>query len=366
MLPEKIGFIGLGHIGGSIAKTIRRLYPDTEIVAYDTCNETLEKALKEGILTSASHSLDEEFSDCGYVFLCAPVLNNTEYVKKLHDIIHDDMLLTDVGSVKTAIHEQIKNDPELEKHFIGGHPMCGTEHTGYDHSTAYMLENAYYVLTPTDTVPQEKVQEFESFARSIGSIPIILNYREHDFIVGSISHLPHVISATLVNLIHDSDNEQETMRMIAAGGFKDITRISSSSPVMWENICLANRNQILALIDTYIAAIQKTRAKIAASDASEIKAFFQSAKDYRDSFNIPHSGPIQPIFQLFCDLIDETGGIATIATILASNNINIRNIGIIHNREYEQGVLRIEFYEQDSYDQAVILLRRHHYTIYEK
>ena len=366
MIPSKIGFIGLGHIGGSIAKTIHRIYPDIAMIAFDTCQQTLETALEEGVIVKGIDHLSEDFSDCDIIYLCAPVLDNSDYVGKLTGMLHDDMLLTDVGSVKTGIHEQIAKYPDLADHFIGGHPMCGTEHTGYDYSTAYMLENAYYILTPTETVPQRKVDDFEAFVKSIGALPIILDYHNHDFIVGSVSHLPHVISATLVNLVKELDNEEETMRTIAAGGFKDITRISSSSPVMWENICLANRDQILHLIDTYINAIGKIRAKIAASDAKDINAFFSSAKEYRDSFNIPHSGPIKPVYLLFCDLIDEAGGIATIATILAANNISIKNIGIVHNREFQQGVLQIELYEKDAYEKALELLRKYHYTVYEK
>lgn len=122
---------------------------------------------------------------------------------------------------------------------------------------------------------------------------------------------------------------------------------------MWENICLANRNQILELIDTYVNALKETRNTIAESHPEEIKEFFSSAKEYRDSFNISHRGPIRPVYQLFCDLIDEAGGIATIATILASNNISIKNIGIIHNREFQQGVLQVEFYDSNAYDHAV-------------
>ena len=139
------------------------------------------------------------------------------------------------------------------------------------------------------------------------------------FSVGSISHLPTVIASTLVNLVKNLDDSDETLRTIAAGGFKDITRVASSDPTMWENICVANRNQILELIDTYVKALQQTRNTIAESHPEEIKEFFSSAKEYRDSFNISHRGPIRPVYQLFCDLIDEAGGIATIATILASN-----------------------------------------------
>lgn len=366
MIPDKIGFIGLGHIGGSVAKTVHRIYPDIEIVAYDTCRETLDAALADGVITQALDRVGKGFSDCNYIYLCAPVLDNADYVRELSGLLHDDMLLTDVGSVKTGIHEQIQNYPDLERHFIGGHPMCGTEHVGYAYSTAYMLENAYYILTPTATVAPSKVEEFEAFVASIGAVPLILDYKKHDFSVGSISHLPTVIASTLVNLVKNLDDQNETLRTIAAGGFKDITRVASSDPTMWENICVANRAQILSLIDTYISALGQTRATIAGSDAEEIKEFFSSAKEYRDSFNISHRGPIRPIYQLFCDLIDEAGGIATIATILASNNISIKNIGIIHNREFQQGVLQVEFYEADAYDHAVELLRKYHYTVYEK
>lgn len=366
MIPKKIGFIGLGHIGGSVAKTIHRIYPEIQMVAYDTCEKTLKMALEEKVITKSCSSVAKDFSDCDYIYLCAPVLDNTDYVKQLSDILHDDMLLTDVGSVKTGIHEQIKKFPDLEKHFIGGHPMCGTEHTGYEYSTAYMLENAYYILTPTETVATKKVEEFEEFIKSIGALPLILDYKKHDFSVGSISHLPTLIASTLVNLVKDLDDENETLRTIAAGGFKDITRVASSDPTMWENICLANRSQILELIDTYITSIKKIREKIEDSDGRNIKNFFSSAKEYRDSFNISHRGPIHPVYQLFCDLIDEAGGIATIATILASNNISIKNIGIIHNREFQQGVLQVEFYDKDAYDHAVKLLRKYHYTVYEK
>ncbi|MCD8323867.1 MAG: prephenate dehydrogenase [Clostridiales bacterium] len=365
MNPEKIGFIGLGHIGGSVAKTIRRIHPDIRMIAYDTNAETLAAALADGVIEKACDGVTDDFADCDYIYLCAPVLDNNDYVQRLSGMLHDNMLLTDVGSVKSRIHENISRYPRLEKHFIGGHPMCGTEHTGYEYSTPYLLENAYYMLTPTDMVSHSKVMEFESFIRSIGALPLILDYKKHDFSVGSVSHLPTVIASTLVNLVRDLDDDNETLRTIAAGGFKDITRVASSDPVMWENICVANRGQILDLIDAYVTALENTRDTIAGGDEDEIRGFFSSVKEYRDSFNISR-GALHPVYQLFLDLIDEAGGIATIATILATNMISIKNIGIIHNREFQQGVLQVEFYDQPSYDKAVALLTRHHYTIYEK
>lgn len=366
MQPEKIGFIGLGHIGGSIAKTIHRIFPDITLIAFDISDATLKAAYEEGVISEGFSDLSPAFGSCDIIFLCAPVLENDDYLNRLLPLLKDGMIITDVGSVKTRIHKKIREIPELEKHFIGGHPMCGTEYTGYEYAKDYLLENAYYVLTPSDTVPEETVNSFNAFIDSIGALPLIMEPEKHDHVVGSVSHLPHVISASLVNLVRETDDEKETMRTIAAGGFKDITRISSSSPVMWENICIANRDEILHLIDSYLGEVEKIRSRIASSSGEEIKEFFSDAKNYRDSINITGKGSVHPIYQFFCDLIDEAGGIATIATILATNNISIKNIGIIHNREFEQGVIHLEFYRQEACEKAKELLEKFHYTIYER
>ena len=366
MIPEKIGFIGLGHIGGSVAKTVHRIYPDIQIVAYDTCRATLDTALQEGVISEALDQVGKGFSDCNYIYLCAPVLDNADYVRELSGILHDDMLLTDVGSVKTGIHEQIQKFPDLERHFIGGHPMCGTEHVGYEYSTAYMLENAYYILTPTTKTSPERLEEFRSLVTQLGAVALVLDYHLHDYATAAISHLPHIIAYSLVNLVKKSDDADETMKTIAAGGFKDLTRIASSSPVMWQNICQSNSEQIVRLIDAYEEMLEKTKHDILSSDADALLQDFQSAKDYRDSIAITNKGPIKEIYELYLDLLDEAGGIATVATILASNHLSIKNIGIIHNREFEDGVLRLEMYDRISLDAAVQLLRKHHYTIYER
>ena len=363
---KTIGFIGLGLIGGSIAKAIRKYHPDYHILAYNRSKEALASAISTGIIDGVCEEMkDPRFGSCDYVFLCAPVEINLECLAYLKEIRQPGCIITDVGSVKGIIHQKV-DELGMTDCFIGGHPMAGSEKTGFDHSNERILENAYYILTPTHTVSPKKVEEFEHFVASIGAVPLILDYKKHDFSVGSISHLPTVIASTLVNLVKNLDDSDETLRTIAAGGFKDITRVASSDPTMWENICLANRNQILELIDTYVNALKETRNTIAESHPEEIKEFFSSAKEYRDSFNISHRGPIRPVYQLFCDLIDEAGGIATIATILASNNISIKNIGIIHNREFQQGVLQVEFYDSNAYDHAVELLRKYHYTVYEK
>lgn len=364
MNSMKIGFIGLGLIGGSVAKAIRKYYPGYEIVAFDKNRETLALAVQENIIDTACSSIDDNFKGCGYLFLCAPVSCNTAYLAQLKGLLDEDCILTDVGSVKTSIHEEIIA-LGMEENFIGGHPMAGSEKSGFPNSKAHLIENAYYILTPSGKVPEEKTERYRSFVASLKAIPIILDYREHDCITGTISHLPHIIAATLVNYVRDNDTGDELMKALAAGGFKDITRIASSSPVMWQQICLKNRRNISHILSGYIRALEKAKAAVDSSNENELYSLFETSRDYRDSMPNSSAGPIKKQFAVYCDIIDEAGGIATIATILASNNINIKNIGIVHNREFEEGVLRIEFYDEASSAKAAGLLQKYRYIVYE-
>ena len=364
MTASKTGFIGLGLIGGSIARAIRKYYPDHELIAFDKSRETLALAVQEGIIDTACSSIDDNFRGCGYIFLCAPVSCNTAYLSQLREIIESGCILTDVGSVKSSIHEEVIL-LGMEENFIGGHPMAGSEKSGFAHSKAHLIENAYYILTPSAKVGREKVLAYRDFVSSLKAIPVILDYKEHDYITGTVSHLPHIIASTLVNFVRDTDTEDELMKALAAGGFKDITRIASSSPVMWQQICLKNSRNISRILGEYIDALKNAKNVVDRADEEALYSLFQSSRDYRDSMPNSSAGPIKKQFAVYCDIIDEAGGIATIATILASNNINIKNIGIIHNREFEEGVLRIEFYDEASCAKAAELLQKYRYVVYE-
>ena len=352
---KTIGFIGLGLIGGSIAKTIRKFHPDYHILAYAKHKETLAAALNCNAIDAVLEEKDERYHTCDYIFLCAPVEYNIEYLKYLKNIISDDCIITDAGSVKGPIHKAVEE--------LG---MAGSEQSGFEHSSDHLLENAYYILTPGGQVPLEKLTEFSELIDSLGSIPMVLTAEEHDFITAGVSHLPHIIASSLVNLINKLDNEAEYMKTIAAGGFRDITRIASSSPVMWEQICIENHENISSVLDEYIRMLIQIRCSIDNQEASYLYDMFARSRDYRDSIDASSSGLINKTYMLYIDIVDEAGGIATIATILAMEGISIKNIGIIHNREFEQGVLKIEFYEQNALEKGCALLKKRNYIVYKR
>ena len=244
-----------------------------------------------------------------------------------------------MGSVKTEIHLQIEK-LHLQAQFIGGHPMAGSERFGYQNAKASLLENAYYILTPSAEVPEEKVNSY----RALGET--------------------HVIAASLVNLVKSCDSKDGVMKMIAAGGFKDITRIASSSPEMWQQICLTNAENISNLLRTYIQYLNVLADYI--DDRKNLYRFFETARDYRESFISAPSGPIKAEYVFTVDIADKPGAIAAIASLLAMHDVSIKNMGTNHNRELAEGALRIEFYSRDTLSRAMEIMTEHGYKIHTR
>ncbi len=362
MNDEVIAFIGLGLIGGSIARRIKREAPDTKIMAYMRTRSRLDKAREDGIVDVILDGIGKELSECDFIFLCTPVEYNAEYLGKIQPFLKKGAIITDVGSTKTDIHEAVIR-LGMESWFVGGHPMAGSEKTGYENSTDHLLENAYYIITPTAQTTKEQTNRLVHIAEMIGSIPIVLDYHEHDFVTAAISHLPHIVASSLVNLVKDSDNQQGLMKRLAAGGFKDITRIASSSPEMWEQICMTNHKNLSLILERYIASLNLILGELNKKNGSYINQLFETSRDYRNSFSEKATGPIAPEYYFTVDMADEVGAISTLSVILAAKGISIRNIGINHNREHGEGTLRIAFYDKETMDQAWKQLERYHYEL---
>ena len=364
-MTKTIGFVGLGLIGGSIARAIRRVHPDYYILAFDSSRDALALALRQGVIDTVCEENDTRFAGCDYVFLCAPVEINVQALEKLRSLIRPGCILTDAGSVKSVIHRRVE-EMGLGHCFIGGHPMAGSERSGFENSSDRLVENAYYILTPGSGINLNALADLTELITSIGAIPLVLSCEDHDYITAGISHLPHLIASSLVNLVRELDGPQEYMKMIAAGGFRDITRIASSSPVMWQQICEENRQNISEVLDAYIRRLIEIRCEIDAGNGSYIFDMFDASKEYRESIDIVDRGPIGKAHAIYIELVDEPGGIAAITTILAADGINIKNMGIIHNREFTEGVLKIDFYDLDAMEKGKALLEKRNYRISER
>ncbi len=370
MTDSTLGFIGLGLIGGSIARGIKRARPDIKIMAYMRSRSRLEQAEKDGVVDVILDGIDGNLRECDLIFLCTPVEYNANYLSSIRPYLKPGALITDVGSTKCGIHEEIIRQG-LEDCFVGGHPMAGSEKTGYENSTDHLLENAYYIVTPPEGIAPSpglkagaNARRIIAVAQTIGAIPLVLNYREHDKVVAAISHLPHLVASSLVNLVKDNDTAQGTMKQVAAGGFKDITRIASSSPEMWEQICMTNVGPIADILEKYIASLNQILDQVRGHCGDSIYQLFETSRDYRNSITDRAKGSVEPSYEFTVDVADEIGAISTISVILAAKGISIKNIGINNNRERGECALKLAFYDESSMEAAWNRLDKYKYEMF--
>lgn len=361
---KKVCIIGLGLIGGSLARALDERLGINDITAINRSIEPINQAIKDGSIKRGFTDLNEYVWNSDIIFICTPVKRAISYIDIITDRVKPGCIITDVGSTKGEIIQHINTMPNPPC-FIGGHPMAGTEKTGYTSSFVHLLENAFYILTPCKSSTDEAISLMVEIIKGIGSIPVLLDAFDHDNITGSISHVPHIIASALVNMVKQSDSIDGKMQMLAAGGFKDITRIASSSPEMWENIVLSNKLQIKNILDDYIGIINRFKGLMENDDSESIYKFFVTAKEYRDAFSGSKKGLIDPLYEIIVDVVDKPGIIAEIATILGNNSINIKNINVSNSREFEQGCLKITLSDYESVNIAFDLLTDRGYKIYK-
>ncbi len=359
---NSVTIIGLGLIGGSIAKALKEKLNIKNIMAIDSDKETLELALDEGLIYKAFTHISPCIKDSDIIFICTPVNQTLDWVKNLLPLIKSNCIITDTGSTKLELINGIENIKH-DFHFIGGHPMAGSEKSGYSASKGHLFENAYYILTPCSKSDKNDLALLSDLVKNMGSIPIKISAKDHDDTVGAISHLPHIIAASLVNMIKKLDSGDNFMQKLAAGGFKDITRISSSNPYMWTSICMSNKQSILNILQYYINLLNKFKDNLDSQDNESIYSFFNKAKDFRDSIDSMSTGLIPGTYEIVVDVIDKPGIIGKIATLLANNNINIKNINVNNSREFEIGVLIISLPDYESMVRSCEVLIKYGYKI---
>lgn len=361
---KSVAVIGLGLIGGSIAKAVRRIPSVKTVIGIDTDKDILNTALRQGVLDKTSKVIDNSVGDADIVFVCTPIERITECIKMLVGVVKKDCIITDTGSIKGSIISEI-NKLNGDFIFIGGHPMCGSEKAGFESSRKHLFENAYYILTTADSTTENALKILEEIIIEFGANPVIIDNRKHDLITGAISHFPHIVSAALVNLVKHLDKNENYMRTLAAGGFKDITRISSSNPEMWKSIVIRNKDIILNIIDSFLELFNEFKSWLSKNEQDSIYKYFESAKEYRDSFSSENIGLIRPLNDITVDVRDRPGEIGRIATLLGENNVNIKNINVSNSRENDNGCLRISLSDVKSTNDAYGILKENGYNVYK-
>lgn len=353
----KIAIFGVGLMGGSLALCFKGK-PDMYVIGHSNNPLSIEKYIKSNVVDHATTSMQEAVDNADFIFLCVPVGQLESYFRQLNRLkLKPGCIVTDVGSTKASITACAERVGLENAYFIGGHPMAGSERSGVEAATAHLYENAFYVLTPANNVPDEVYQRLVDLLKCTKANIIRLDAESHDEIVGAISHLPHMIAVALVNQIADYNDSNDLYQILAAGGFRDITRIASSDPIIWRDILLNNKNVVLKLLHDWSSAMEKFKLSIETNDGGAIEQQFERARTFRSKLPERRKGMLNPLFDIYVDVPDHPGVIGQITTLLGSNRVNLSNIQIIESREDVPGVLRLSFHNEIAMDRAMELLK---------
>jgi prephenate dehydrogenase len=281
---QKITIIGVGLLGGSIGLAVKRRKLAREVAGFVRRAASLKDCEKAGAVDFATTDLLAAVSNSDLVILCTPLAQMRPLTEQLLPALKRGAIVTDVGSVKADVVRELESIiAKSGAHFIGGHPMAGAEKTGVVAARANLFENTVCVLTPTKKSNATAVRKLEQFWQSLGARVLKLDAAQHDLLVSRTSHLPHVVAATLANLVLNPASPK-TQAQLCATGFRDTTRIASGSPEMWRDIALTNRKNLSRSVDAFVAELKRFQVALKSGDDKAVEKIFATAKQRRDNW----------------------------------------------------------------------------------
>ena len=279
---NRLAIIGVGLIGGSLARALREAGAVRSVVGIGRSLTNLEDALSLGICDEITQDALEGVRGADMVFISVPVCAIPAVVAEIAPALAPGCIVTDGGSVKTSIVRECEALMPAGCHFVGGHPIAGTEHSGASASFATLYQGKRCILTPTEQTDPAALETVARLWRLTGADVCSMEPGHHDRIFAEISHLPHAVAYALVHAVGTADVEGENVLSYTAGGFRDFTRIASSDPVMWRDIALMNREALLKSVDGFSASLAELRRRIDNGDKAGLTEFFTTAKQFRD------------------------------------------------------------------------------------
>lgn len=291
---KQVAIIGVGLIGGSLGMILRRKGLADQVVGVGRRIENLKTAVELGAIDRYVADPKEGVRGADLVILATPVDTYDRHLKEWASCLSPGAIVSDVGSVKGALVEQSEASMPAGVHFVGAHPIAGKEKTGVAAGTDQLFRGARCILTPTSRTDSQALERVRALWQETGSVVLTMDPHLHDQILGAVSHLPHVAAFALITaLAHLRDREIAALDLAAhsGGGLRDTTRIAASSPEMWRDIFLWNRDNVVHFIDAYQQALEDLKRLIQVGDAAGIEKALERAKDERDKLNPRSSVP---------------------------------------------------------------------------
>lgn len=355
-LFDTIVIAGVGLIGGSIGLGIRQRFLANKVIGLDQNPKALEAALGMGVIDEAQFNPGKWLSAANLVILASPATTIISSAESLQPFLNPNTIVMDVGSVKSNI---VKQANKLGLNFVGTHPMTGSEKGEVQNASAALLENALWVITPNNATTSTVLEPTRNFIERLGAQLIEIDPETHDKLVAAISHLPYISSLALTKTIA-TDEHSHKMMLLAAGGFRDITRVASGSPRMSRDMVVENKVQLKKALSTFKKHLQVLEELL--DKPEEMLSSAQNAKNTRDSIPIVKRSLLPRNFEINIAVPDKPGHLGRITTALGNAKINIRDIAVLDIRE-EGGALRINFNNEEELEKATNILKTLNYEV---
>lgn len=349
---DRVAIVGTGLIGTSIALAATRT--GATVTGWDLDPSASERAAAGGGLL-ARGSLEEAVRGAELVVVCTPIQHIAAAVTRVL-VLAPTAIVTDAGSIKAHVVSQVEEmaDPADLPRFVPGHPLGGSERSGPEHAAASVVDDIVWVVAPARMSDPDAAQRLEAWITRIGARPVRLTPERHDRLVAVVSHLPQVASTSLMGVAAIEEAGEPDLLLLAAGGFRDLTRLAASNPHLWSEILLANREQIVDAIDLFVARLGVLRAKIAASQALEVERTFEEAKQAR--LRLAAKPTVRAgVAVLQVAIADEPGALARITSSLAAGEVNIEDLQIVHSPEGGRGTVHLTVAASSSADAVEVL-----------
>jgi prephenate dehydrogenase len=329
-------------MGGSLGLAIRDRGLASRVIGYDANPEVSKKALRLGAVTEVALTVAAAVAEAGIVVIAAPAGSIPEVFAAAAPHLRPGAVVTDVGSTKSRVVEEISKVAPDGVHFIGGHPIAGSEREGIDAASADLYEGCFWILTPTSDVSEEAYSKLVKFVAQLGGSVLALEPARHDALVALTSHLPQLLSSMLMGFAAEITAEEGGLPLVTAGGFRDMTRIAASSPDLWVDIIRTNRAAILAVLDRFAASMASAAAAIEGSDWGKIKDLMISARRARQLLSEKPGLEAGSVVELEVAVPDRPGVLAEVTTTVGEAGVNIEDLDIVHSPEGGRGTLRLE------------------------
>ena len=279
---SQVSIIGVGLLGGSLAKIMRKLGLTKSIVGYGRNKANLEEAKSIGIIDKVAPDIGSAAKDADLIVLCSPVRSIRQLVKEMVLQIKPGCLVTDVGSVKESLVLEVEAIIPEGVFFVGAHPIAGSDQSGFHVSSDTLFEGARCIVTPTDKTDSSALKRIIKLWEAVGMRVSTMDVKEHDFIFGAVSHLPHVLIFALMNTLGSlKSNNHDGIMSFSGAGLKDITRIAGSEPAMWRDICTSNKRSVLHCLDRFQETLNHLRLAIEQENSELLTREFEAANKHR-------------------------------------------------------------------------------------